>query len=68
MHQAKIHDVGAFAVSKAFQGGVSQEQILLACDWKSHNIFTQFYLRDVALADLNLYHLGPIVAAQQICP
>ena len=32
----------------------------------AHNIFTQFYLRDVAWADSELFHLGPIVAAQHI--
>ena len=48
LHQIKAHDVGAFAASKAFQLGVSLEQILSACHWKSHNTFTQFYLKDVA--------------------
>ena len=48
LHQVKAHDVRAFAASKAFQGGVSLEQILSACHWKSHNTFTQFYLKDVA--------------------
>ena len=66
LHQVKAHDVRAFAASKAFQSGVSLEQILLACHWKSHNTFTQFYLKDVAWADSELYHLGPVVAAQQI--
>ena len=66
LHQVKAHDVRAFAASKAFQSGVSLEQILAACHWKSHNTFTQFYLKDVAWADLELYHLGPVVAAQQI--
>ena len=66
LHQVKAHDVRAFAASKAFQSGVSLEQILSACHWKSHNTFTQFYLKDVAWADLELYHLGPVVAAQQI--
>ena len=66
LHQVKAHDVGAFAASKAFQGGVSLEQILSACHWKSHNTFTQLYLKDVAWADSELYHLGPVVAAQQI--
>ena len=66
LHQVKAHDVGAFAASKAFHSGVSLEQILLACHWKSHNTFTQFYLKDVAWADSELYHLGPDVAAQQI--
>ena len=66
LHQVKTHDVRAFAASKAFQSGVSLEQILSACHWKSHNTFTQFYLKDVAWADSELYHLGPVVAAQQI--
>ena len=66
LHRVKAHDVRAFAASKAFQSGVSLEQILSACHWKSHNTFTQFYLKDVAWADSELYHLGPVVAAQQI--
>ena len=66
LHQVKAHDVRAFAASKAFQGGISLEQILAACHWKSHNTFTQFYLKDVAWADSELFHLGPVVAGQQI--
>ena len=66
LHQVKAHDVRAFAASKAFQSGVSLEQILAACHWKSHNTFTQFYLKDLAWADSELFHLGPMVAAQQI--
>ena len=66
LHQVRAHDVRAFAASKAFQGGVSLDQILSACHWKAHNTFTQFYLKDLAWADFELYHLGPIVAAQQV--
>ena len=66
LHQVKAHDVRAFAVSKAFQSGASLDQILAACHWKSHNTFMQFYLKDVAWADSELFHLGPVVAAQQI--
>ena len=66
LHQVKVHDVRAFAASKAFQSGVSLDQILSACHWKSRNTFTQFYLKDVAWADSELFHLEPIVAAQQI--
>ena len=66
LHQVKAHDVRAFAASKAFQLGVSLEQILSACHWKSHNTFTQFYLKDVAWADTELFNLEPVVAAQQI--
>ena len=66
LHQVKAHDVRTFAASKAFQSGVSLEQILSACHWKSHNTFTQFYLKDVAWADTELLHLGTVVAAQQV--
>ena len=64
LHQVKAHDVTAFAASKAFQSGISLEQILSVCRWKSHT-FTQFYLKDVAWADSELFHLEPVVAAQQ---
>ena len=64
LHQVRAHDVRAFAASRAFQGGISLDQILSACHWKAHNTFTQFYLKDLAWAEL--YHLGPVVAAQQI--
>ena len=66
LHQIKAHDVRAFAASKAFQSGISLDQILSACHWKSHNTFTQFYLKDVAWADSELFHLAPVVAAQQV--
>ena len=66
LHQVKAHDDRAFAASKAFQSGVFLEQILSAWHWKSHNTFTQFYLKDVAWADSELFHLGPVVAAQQV--
>ena len=66
LHQVRAHDVRTFAASKAFQGGVPLDQILAACHWKSHNTFTQFYLKDLAWADSDVYHLGPVVAAQQI--
>ena len=66
LHQVRAHDVRAFAASRAFQGGISLDQILSACHWKAHNTFTQFYLKDLAWADSELYHFGSVVAAQQI--
>ena len=66
LHQVKAHDARAFAASRAFHGGFSLDQILSACHWRAHNTFTQFYLKDLAWADSELYHLGPIVAAQQV--
>ena len=55
LHQVKAHDVRAFAASKAFQSGISLDQILSACHWKSHNTFTQFYLEPVKWSYNNLY-------------
>ena len=34
-------------------------QLISACQWKSHNTFTQFYLKDVAWADSEFFHFGP---------
>ena len=62
----RLNNCIRFTASKAFQGGVPLDQILAACHWKSHNTFTQFYLKDLAWADSDVYHLGPVVAAQQI--
>ena len=66
LNRVKAHDVRALAVSTAFQAGVSLDQLLSACHWKSYNIFIQFYLKDVVWADAELYHLSPVVATQQI--
>ena len=56
----KVHDVRTFAASKAFYGGVSMDQIMQACHWKSHNTFTRFYLKDLAGQ--------AFIAAQQAMP
>ena len=42
IHQVEAHDVRTFAASKAFQSGVSLEQILSVFHWKSHNTFTHW--------------------------
>ena len=65
--QVKAHDIRAFAASKAFHGGVSVDQIMQACHWKSHNTFTNFYLKDLTWSDNdNNMSLGPVVVAQQV--
>ena len=66
IHQVKVDDVRAFAASKTFQSRIFLEQILSACHWKSHNTFTQFYMKDVPWADSGLFHLLPVVAEQQV--
>ena len=47
-------------------GGVSLDQILGACFWKSHTTFTNFYLKDVAWRskESSEYSLGSVVSAQ----
>ena len=40
--QVKAHDIKASAASKAFYGGVSLDQIMQACHWKTHNTFYNF--------------------------
>ena len=40
LHQVKAHDVRAFAASKAFQSGVSLEQLLSTCHWKLYDTTT----------------------------
>ena len=66
----KAHDIRAFAASKAFYGGASLDQIMQACQWRSHNTFTKFYLKDLTGQDQKegSYHLGSFVAAQQVMP
>ena len=45
--QVRAHDVRAMAALLAFKGDVSLEQVLSSCYWKSHNTFTNFYLKDI---------------------
>ena len=37
--QVKAHYIRGFVASKTFYGGVSVNQIMQACHWKTHNIF-----------------------------
>ena len=64
----KAHDVRAMAASLAFKGGVSLDKISGACFWKSHSMFTSFYLKDVAWnsTEGSNFSLGPVVSAQHI--
>ena len=68
LSRVKAHDVRSMAASLAFKGGVSLEQILGACFWKSHTTFTNFYLKDVSWKSKEgaEYSLGSVVSAQHI--
>lgn len=60
------HSVRKYAASLAYKGTVDVEGLLKACSWKSHQTFTNFYLRDISGIEEGLLKLGPIVAAQQV--
>ena len=68
LSKVRAHDVRSMAASLAFKGGVSLDQILGACFWKSHTTFTNFYLKDVAWRskESSEYSLGSVVSAQHI--
>ena len=60
------HTIRAMAATLAFRGNVELDDILDACTWKSHNTFTNFYLKDISSLQEGLLKLGPLVAAQRI--
>ena len=64
--QVRALHVRAMAASLAFKGGVSIEQVLSSCYLKSHNIFINFYLKDICWENDNIFKLGPIVSAQHL--
>ena len=65
--QVKVHDIRAFTASNAFYCGVLVDQIMQACHWKAHNMFTNFYQKDLIWSDNdNNMYLGPVVVAQQV--
>ena len=68
LSNVKAHDVRSMAASLAFKGGLSLDQILGACFWKSHSTFTNFYLKDVAWKSTEgcSFSLGPVVSEQHI--
>ena len=64
--QVRAHDVRAMAALLAFKEGVSLEQVLSSCYWRSHNTFTNFHLKDICWGNDNIFKLGLIVSAQNV--
>ena len=52
--------------SLLFKKNYSVESVLRAGTWKRQTTFSRFYLRDLASKTLDTYHLGPVVAAQEV--
>ena len=64
--RVKAHQVRSLAASWALHSNASIDDIMSACSWRSHNTFTQYYLKDMALIRDEMYHLGPVLAASHI--
>ena len=52
--------------SLLFKKNFSVENVLKAGTWKRQTTFSRFYLRDLASRTLDTYHLGPVIAAQEV--
>ena len=52
--------------SLLFKKNFSVEAVLKAGTWRRQSTFSKFYLRDLASRTLDTYHLGPVVAAQEV--
>ena len=52
--------------SLLFKKNFAVEAVLRAGTWRRQSTFSRFYLRDLAHKTLDTYHLGPVVAAQEI--
>ena len=52
--------------SLLFKKNYSVESVLRAGTWKRQTTFSRFYLRDLSFRILDTYHLGPVVAAQEV--
>ena len=64
--QVRAHYVRAMAASPAFKGVVSLEQVLSSCYWRSHNAFTNFYLKDICWENDSIFKLGPNVSTKHV--
>ena len=66
--QARAHDLRAFAASWNLHCSIPLSDILRAAQWRSHNTFTSFYLRDMTLIEEDILRLGPICTGQVTHP
>ena len=62
----RSYETRAMAASLNVAYNRSYEVILDYTTWKSHSVFTRFYLRDVAFQLDGLYSLGPVVVGGSV--
>jgi DNA-binding transcriptional regulator YdaS (Cro superfamily) len=64
--KVRAHDLRSMAASWNLHSSVRLADILKAAQWRSHNTFTSFYLRDMTLFEEDILRLGPLVTAQSV--
>jgi hypothetical protein len=64
--QVRAHDLRSMATSWNLHSSVRLTDILKSAQWRSHNTFTSYYLKDMTLYEEDLLRLGPMVTAQNI--
>ena len=60
------HEVRAVATSLLFRQNASIRDVMNAASWRSRSTFVSCYLRDLSHQYLDVYSLGPFVAAQAV--
>ena len=63
----KAHQTRGVAASMALLHNAALDDILNACSWKHHTTFSSYYLKDIALQSGDMYHMGPVICAGQVC-
>jgi hypothetical protein len=61
------HDVRKYGASWAMDRHIPLNMILSACGWRAQTTFTSFYLQKMFNSRTQMHHLGPVVAAKQLC-
>ena len=62
----RAHSIRGIATSVSFIKNRNVKNVLEAATWKSSNVFTSFYLKDVQFSSQGGFSLGPIVVANSI--
>ena len=64
--KVSAHEVRAMATSLLFRQNSSIKEVMNAASWRSRSTFVSFYLRDLGHQYLDVFSLGPFVAAQTV--
>ena len=62
----RARETRGIAPSLLFKKNFAVDQVLKAGTWRRHTTFTRHYFRDLAHRSLDTFHLGPVVAAQDV--